>query len=190
MLFDAVIIAFIVAMFMGGKLTNFADLDLKWLPLPIIAFALEAICGRLLFSDFWHDIIIRYNIYIFLFEYYLLFIFFAYNLKNDAVKIIAFGMFLNFTVMFFNGGYMPVDTAMAYRYGFHTSLKGLYDGMVFCHKAAVSGDPFLILGDVIEIPPPYPMPKTISIGDVFLDIGVFILILHACLGRYSVRDNV
>lgn len=34
-----------------------------------------------------------------------------------------------------------------------------------------------VLGDIIHIPPPYPFPKTISLGDVVIGIGMGMLIV-------------
>ncbi|PKM49175.1 MAG: hypothetical protein CVV02_17325, partial [Firmicutes bacterium HGW-Firmicutes-7] len=40
-----------------------------------------------------------------------------------------------------------------------------------------------ILGDVIHLPKPYPFPKSLSIGDLFLIGGVFRLIQMLMLDR-------
>ena len=42
---------------------------------------------------------------------------------------------------------------------------------------------FWILGDILVIPEPLPWPTAMSIGDVLLAVGVFLLIVHTTQSR-------
>ena len=42
------------------------------------------------------------------------------------------------------------------------------------HEAMTEDTRLPFLGDIIRIPPPYPLPKILSIGDIFLIVGVFV----------------
>jgi hypothetical protein len=53
----------------------------------------------------------------------------------------------------------------------------LKDGYIAGHSVLIKGKTNLwLLGDIINIPPPYPFPQTISIGDIFIALGAFLFI--------------
>ena len=102
-----------------------------------------------------------------------------------GLLIIGFGFLLNMIVIIANKGFMPVDIAMGIKYNFEHTLYDLQYQHLFGHNILTELTKLPILADVINIPPPYFWPKTISIGDVFIDLGLIILLLSTCFSKNS-----
>ena len=179
MLIEAILLAIIFGFLLGGNLKNLEKIKLEKAYLVLIAFSIEYISGyflnstNMVVSNFFST----YTYFIQLLVYILLAIFFKYNYKYLGMQFIIFGSVLNFIVIQLNNGYMPVDIGMSLRLGYYDSVSALMSGNIFAHKVLEIGEgSMLILADIINIPPPYLFPKTISIGDIFIGLGAFFLI--------------
>ncbi|WP_094548988.1 DUF5317 family protein [Petroclostridium xylanilyticum] len=62
--------------------------------------------------------------------------------------------------------------------------------MVITHTLITSSTRLSILADIIAIPKPYPLPKVLSIGDIFIAFGVFVFIQEAMLSRRLIEKNI
>jgi len=179
MLIESILLAIVFGFLLGGNLKNLEKIKLEKVYLVLIAFSIEYISGYFLNST---NVIVSnffstYTYFIQLLMYVLLAMFFKYNYKYLGMQFIIFGSALNFIVIQFNHGYMPVDIGMPLRLGYYDSVSALMSGNVFAHKVLEIGEgSMLILADIINIPPPYLFPKTISVGDVFIGMGAFFLI--------------
>jgi len=190
MLIESIVFALVLGLVLGGKLKNLEKIKLKKIYLVFITFFIEYIAGILINSDniSLRENIFAYTYYIQLLAYILLMIFFVYNFKYLGIKFLAFGSFLNFFVIQANKGFMPVDIHLAMKLGYYNSVKYLGSGNVFGHKILDTvNDAWVILADIIEIPPPYFFPKSISAGDMFIGFGVFFLIFLNMF--YSKNEN-
>jgi hypothetical protein len=146
-------------------------------PLLVISSALIEVTANYLLKGKYHDIILDFTFDIHLIVYTLLFLFLNYNIKSPGFKFIAIGSLFNFVTILFNKGFMVVDTAMLNIYQKTESLRILEKYEYFGHKAyEENAEKFYYLADIINLPPPYPLPKTVSIGDILLSIGVSIYI--------------
>lgn len=76
------------------------------------------------------------------------------------------GTLLNLVPIAFNNGKMPVQL--------NETLSGTHFDIG--HVLLTEATRFRWLSDIIFIREPYPFPKIISIGDIFIVIGVFLLI--------------
>lgn len=88
------------------------------------------------------------------------------------MKLFLIGVILNFIVIFGNGGKMPVSL---------NGINGIYQEVELPertydikHVALNKDTKFIYLADIILIPRPYPLPKILSIGDIFIILGTFV----------------
>jgi hypothetical protein len=91
------------------------------------------------------------------------------------MKLFLIGLALNFIVMVGNSGKMPVFpdgiTGIKNRIDIEVQLPHRESDIK--HEAADRNTKFIYLADIILIPKPYPLPKILSIGDIFLMLGAF-----------------
>jgi hypothetical protein len=171
MLIESILLALIIGLILKGSIKNFKDADLAHIELIFIGFAMETSMVLLIRGGFILNsplkIIFHLSMYVFLFMFVYI------NRKHYEILIMGFGFLLNVLAIFTNGGVMPVSRdAMVYagmgNMADTISSQGLYK---LLDRSTIL--PFLC--DVI--PRPYPRPFVISAGDIFIAIGVFILVL-------------
>ncbi len=179
MLVESLISSIVIGKIRGLKIRTLENVHLhKWW-LVFISFLLEAISSLILRNDIEpFNIFIKNNyFYIHLLVYILLFAFIISNLSYKSFYIILLGSILNFSVIMANKGFMPVSTTMAESMGFEKTIELLETGRIAGHMIMFKAStPLWILGDIINIPPPYPFPQSISIGDLFISLGAFLFI--------------
>lgn len=192
MLAEAIIISFIISLLFKGNFKHFAELPIKYMYLPIVAFGLEVLGAKL----------ISYQVPVFMNNPKLitlmieiaanglLLLFFFGNRSILGMKCICLGTALNFIVIVSNSGYMPVDPTLGIEYGYNTALVALENGQVFAHSLMTDATRLNILGDWIIIPPPWPFPKTISVGDILIDLGAFFLIFKGMTSGHTRSNSV
>ncbi|MBB6673629.1 DUF5317 domain-containing protein [Cohnella nanjingensis] len=110
------------------------------------------------------------------------------NRKESGIWIIFIGVAMNFLVMLVNGGRMPVSLdAAAVLDPIYTQM--LKDGVGAAkHYALDDSTRLSFLGDIIPIAPPYPRTQVISIGDVVMNVGIF-LYLQSVMLKNKVRAS-
>jgi len=94
------------------------------------------------------------------------------NRHLPGVRLVLLGAFLNIAVMAANGGRMPVLEWAAIASGQVAYLPELIDGTATRHVLLGTSTPLPILADIIPLPPPYPVPRVLSIGDLAIFAGV------------------
>lgn len=146
------------------------NLEIKGYQVLIIAAAIE-ITAEFLFkkysnNNFLKVLSLHWLIYI------AIFIVTIMNFKRPFMKFLFLGTLLNFIAIVSNDFKMPVLVSDVLA---NTEAKKLYlqSGQDLIHSLLTEDTKFKFLCDIITMPPPYPFPKTISIGDVFLLLGVF-----------------
>lgn len=174
MVFDGIIISFIVGIFRKGNLRAFSQLNLKWgwiFPLLLVVQLTVFMLQNK--SEFLGQL--SGSIYILVYIIGLLFLFL--NRKNPGFVLIFIGVFLNFLVMVVNGGRMPVsvESAAVLDPGYIEALK---ESLYAKHTMLTSSTHLGFLGDVIPISDPYPRTQIISIGDIIMNIGIFFFIQY------------
>jgi hypothetical protein len=108
-------------------------------------------------------------------SYALALMFLAANRKVGGMVIVAGGTILNLLAITANGGVMPAS-ARALRAAGELASKG-----EFRNSAAVHHPRLLFLGDVFAVPRGWPLHNVFSVGDVFIAIGVAVVV-HALSG--------
>lgn len=177
MVFDGILISFVVGLLRRGNLRKLSELRLKsgWIfPLlllsQLIIFAFQSRVGWV--ADFSN--------YFFVVIYVIGMVFLWLNRSEVGFKTILAGVALNFIVMAVNGGRMPVspDAASVLGPEFEHLLKG---GIYAKHQILTDSTRLGFLGDIIPLSNPYPRKQVISIGDVVMNIGIFLFIQQLML---------
>ncbi|MFI2856106.1 DUF5317 domain-containing protein [Paenibacillus sp. JSM ZJ436] len=182
MVFDGIILGLIVGMIRGGLkqgLHAFGQLKLKggWIfpVLLLIQLVIFAVQDQ---SSFVASI----SSYVFMGIYIVGMAFLWMNRNQPGFGWILTGVFLNFLVMAVNGGRMPVSLQAA------SVLDPYYVDMlsqgtvITKHYLLDESTRLPFLGDIIPLSPPYPRSQAISIGDIVMNVGIFIYIVQLMSG--------
>jgi len=169
------ILGFIVAILRKGKIRNIEYININGWYLFLIAGLIQGSISllkgktQILGPHFFE----QHFFYIHLFTYLLILIGIILSIKNNFMKFILIGMTLNFIVIFTNGGKMPVSFKGVKEYEHYTEEmpERAFD---IKHSLVSEDTKFLYLADIISLPMPYSIVRIISIGDIFLSIGIYL----------------
>jgi uncharacterized protein DUF5317 len=168
------LVAVAIGYLAGGRVSNLANLHLRWAPLALIALVLQVIDP----PGSWPLVLL-------IASFVLLSIFVVANRRIAGFWLVLVGVALNFAVIGVNGG-MPVSTQALVASG-QTGTVGQLTGHAersVKHHLATDRDIALFLGDVIAIPPP--MGQAVSLGDIFTYGGVAIVVVMGMRRRSDV----
>jgi hypothetical protein len=161
----------VIALIRGGKISRFADLNLRWRGIILIGFLIQV----LIFSNFWQGRIDTHALtpYIYLVSNGLLFIALVINYRLPGMPFLTLGLCLNLIAILFNGGYMPASPEALALAG-HSSFTA---GQISNNSIVMGPDTRLFfLGDIFAIPKGFIFPNVFSIGDILIAIGAVYLI--------------
>ena len=181
----ATVLSIAVALLRGGRFTSLVRMPLRWGVLAVAAFVIQALfiyqtpSRRVIGVWGWEELL-------FVGSHLLLLVVVWANRQLAGVKWIGLGLLLNLVVMVANGGWMPITPEAIVKVG-HTSLvPSLVSGTrVYSSKNIVLSSQetrLWFLSDVFVLSRPFPVPSVFSIGDVFVALGVFLLLQGAMLG--------
>lgn len=174
MFIEPAIIGLSIALIKKGNMKNIGKLHIKGCYLFFIAAFVQVFLslGKKFDLKLGEISINDYSFYIYLFTYILLTIGVLLNIDKRFMKFIFIGIILNGIVIFSNGGKMPVSID-GFR-GINNYVEIPSRDLDIKHTSMNETTKFSYLGDIILIPKPYPLPRVMSIGDVFMMIGVLI----------------
>ncbi len=184
MFIEAIVLGLIVAIFRKGKIRNIENMHIKGWYLFLIAGLIQGAVSwlkgkNLILGPEFFD---KYFFYIHLITYLLMITGIILNIKMRFMKFLLIGLVLNFIVIFANGGKMPVSFKNAPGYEHYTDE--MPDKAFDIKHTLVSEDTkFVYLADVIVLPRPYPLARIISIGDIFLMLGVYLFFQEAMVKK-------
>lgn len=158
---DFVLLSFLIAFFRGGKLTDIPHF--KKISLLVISILLQ-ICSY--FFPQWAGVLISIS-------YLFILVFFYFNREFEDVRIFMIGWFLNALVIWANSGRMPVDDEIVNSLP-KDKIENLINGTDFKHIVMNDETIFPFLGDILYFP--YFLPRVLSIGDLFIMLGAFLMI--------------
>ncbi len=177
MFLEPAVLSIIVARLRGGHLRNLENVCIKGWYLFLVAALIQGLLsiGKKTDIALANKILEGYSVYIIVFTFFLMIVAVILNIKKNYMKMLFIGLVLNLIVMAGNGGKMPV---------FLNGIEGIRDEISvdvqlpqgefdIKHEAAGKNTKFIYLADIILIPKPYPLPKILSIGDIFLMLGAF-----------------
>ena len=87
------------------------------------------------------------------------------------------GLFLNLLVIAVNKGRMPVSTVYMEWYGGEAKIESLMNGEIPFYTGLTKDSWFPYLADIIPMFHPSIAPALLSLGDVFLCIGIYLAVL-------------
>ena len=179
MVFDGVILSIIVGFIRKGSLMGFADLRLRGaLIFPVLLLVQIFV---FIFQSKWMVIELA-SVYIIMLVYVIGLYFLWLNRNLQGFLLIFVGVLLNFIVMAINGGRMPVSLEAAQILD-PMYVEALKHGVYAKHTALVETTKLGFLGDVIPFSIPFRSNQVISIGDIFMNIGVFLFIQQLMLSH-------
>jgi hypothetical protein len=157
----------------GGRLSRLGLIDVRYGWMAIAALALQVLIITVApgGSELIHAAV-------YLATYALAGLFLWGNRRLAGARLLAAGAVSNALVIAANGGVMPA-AATAQR------LAGLRTGSGFQNSAHVAHAHLLWLGDIIPVPGPAPLGNVLSVGDLVIFAGLWVLLHSVCSGRVA-----
>ncbi|MCD9026568.1 DUF5317 domain-containing protein [Cohnella silvisoli] len=182
MVYDGIVIGLVIGLIRAGWRSGIAALSQIRIKGGMIFPILLGIQLVLYFLHGKISFIEQYNGYMFMAVYvaglYVLWL----NRKEKGFWWIFAGVALNFLVMLVNGGKMPVSIEATASVLGPAYTQMLTDGTAVSKHIALSDSTILpFLGDIIPLTSPYPRSQVISIGDVVMNVGIFIYLQNVML---------
>ena len=176
-----IIISIIIGLLRNGKLSSLSQISLNRIELIVLACLIQV--GIIFLGSKKVKFVLDYSSYMIIFSYIVLLLAVWYNKKLKGIKIITLGIIFNFIVIVANGGHMPVLLGSLCKAGLNDFALVLKEGNYVTHALITEKTLFRFLADVIPLPPPFPDPSVVSVGDFLLFYGVFSLIQNAMLKK-------
>jgi hypothetical protein len=161
----------------GGRLSRLSELELRWLWLVVVAFAIQVLLVTVVPEG---DETIHRAAHIA--TYGLAAGCILRNLDLRFMWVVAVGGLLNFIAIAANGGVMPASRGALAAAGLDPA-SGEFANSDLVRNAHVA-----LLGDVFAIPAGWPGANVFSVGDALMLVGVF-LVLHAATGSSLVPSK-
>lgn len=175
MVYDGIVFGLIAGFIRAGWRNGFAALSQIRIKGGIVFPILLALQFALYFLHDEFSFVERYNGFMFMAVYVAGLYVLLVNRKEKGFWWIFAGVALNFIVMLVNGGKMPVSVEAAASVLEPVYVDMLQNGTAVSKHAALTDSTILpFLGDIIPITKPYPRSQVISVGDVVMNVGIFI----------------
>jgi hypothetical protein len=178
-----IISSIIIGLLRNGKLSSLSQISLKKIELILLACLIQA--GLVFLGPKKVKFILDYSSHMIIFSYIVLLLAVWYNKELKGINFIALGIAFNFIVIVANGGHMPVLLSSLYKAGLNDIALILKEGIYVTHTLITEKTLFGFLADVIPLPPPFPDPSVVSVGDFLLLYGVFSLIQNAMVQKQN-----
>jgi len=169
---EAAILGVIVGVLRKGSLSNLARIPFRGayvFAIPLVLFVVATVLTYRTADEALIRTAVRaMNILL----YVVLLLAIVWNRHIREMKLLGLGAFLNFVALTANGGVMPVSRWAAETAGmleFLERMKGVR------HVVMDGGSRFRPLTDIIPVPIPI-LTTVLSVGDVILAVGIFLLI--------------
>jgi hypothetical protein len=160
----AIPIGIVAGYLLGGRLERLGSIRLRWVPLALIGFGIQAVLFTEPFGT-WPESLVPA---LYQASTAMVLVAVLRNLAVPGVPIVAVGAACNLAAIVANGGWMPADAAAL------DSVGGLPPG---ASNSIVIGDPALRpLTDLFALPAWLPLANVFSIGDVLIGVGVAVTI--------------
>lgn len=182
-LLSAVIIGLAIGFVVGGRPKNLGNLSLRWNVLIFLALAIQLV----MFTGLTVAPMIVTAGYIA--SWLLALVWLGRNLSVAGIPVVLLGGVSNVLAIASNGGRMPVEASLLARTHGSAYVAALAAGHVTSNSILATPQTNLRwLTDIILIPPPWPLPTVLSVGDVLIALGVVWLIAAAMRTPSQVKN--
>lgn len=173
---EVVLIGLVFGWLRGGKLSRLSELELAYPGLIIMAFLIQSVMAYLPLKAIhpWAPF------YLLLLSYLLMLVALARSRFTIGIGLAAAGVFANFLVILLNGG-MPVSLERIHSLS-GRGLTTISDGI---HTPLTSASKLPWLADVIL--QPLLWRSLISVGDIILAMGVFMIIQQGMVNQLKTK---
>ncbi|MCX7708600.1 MAG: DUF5317 domain-containing protein [Clostridia bacterium] len=178
----AIAAGLLIGLLFRGKPSNLLSFKLKKTWILLLAFVLQSSSQILAVRGF--DFAIRYSLLLNSIVFCMLLTVIWSNKQYLGILTVGLGCLLNALVMTLNGGKMPVSEELLLREQMFDILEIYRIGGDGKHILATDSTQLAFLGDMIDIPGKLGyIAKFISIGDVFVIMGLCILVIEIMIDR-------
>jgi Family of unknown function (DUF5317) len=175
LLLAVVVISVFLGYVLGGRLHRLEALRPRWWGLVILGLGIQFI--PLPKGDVGTDLVVRTAVLSL--SYTLLVAFALVNVRMPGMFLVVIGLACNFAVIAVNGG-MPASAEALIDSGQEDVLVYLREEGFDKHHLLTDEDELTFLADIIPVP--QPIGQAISVGDVFVYVGLIWLIVAAMRG--------
>jgi len=159
----------------GGRLSGLGKLNLRWLPLVLIALILQVLIFPL-FSD--RALLDAATGPLHILSYALLAAWLIRNIRTTPIALLTVGAACNLAALLANGGLMPASASALQRAGFVDVAQQLLQHGTCANLVLMSSDTRLnFLGDILFVPEWIPLSSAFSIGDTLIMLALGWLIV-------------
>lgn len=176
LLVPIIVLAILLGYLIGGRLRRLEAMDLQWWPLVLIGLGIQFV--PLPEGDTGNDLLIRTGVLAI--SYSLLVLFALVNVRMPGMPLVLLGLACNAVVIVANGG-MPVSEEALRDSEQEDVIQFLVEEGADKHHLLEDRDVLTFLADVIPVPPP--IRQAISIGDVFVYLGLIWLVAATMRAR-------
>ena len=156
----------------GGRLSALADVRPRAIWAVLLAAAIQVAITQIAGGS--HLLHVALHVFSYVLDAYFVFA----NRHLKGVPLVALGAALNVLAIAANGGVMPAS-ASAVR------ISGIAERAGFDNSAALAHAHLAFLGDIIPVPGPWPIGNVLSIGDLIIFVGAFVVLHVACGSRLA-----
>ncbi len=174
LLIESMILAIFFGKIRGGKIHRLSNLEFKRIWVFMLALIIQA--GIVLFGVNGNEFVLKHIREINAISYVLLFIGIIINVKQRTLIIILLGMLMNVFVMFSNGWQTPISIDGLTMAGYTELAELTLSGKLAFYAPLGEATKYGFLSKIITVPPPYFFPQVLSMGDVFISLGLFLFV--------------
>jgi hypothetical protein len=171
----AAVVLVITVPLAGGNLKRLADMDFRAIWTVLLSCAIQVGITSLIRGGS-HEL----HVVLHFASYALVVWFLIANRHIYGMPLLALGAGLNMLAIAVNDGTMPASS-------FALRVSGIDTSGGFENSGHLSHAHLQFLGDVIPVPGPWPIGNVLSIGDLLIYTGGFIVLHCACRSRLALR---
>lgn len=173
MFIEGGIIGWILGKVRGGRFSNFSYVSIRAWPLIFLAFFVQISPA---FTD-KISALAWFQLYAYGISVGLMILLLLVNLDKCGFKIMLVGLLLNLAAICFNTWKMPVSMEGLQLAGLQPMFEAIQSGKIANYMPLENIQHWSkYLAKFIVIPKPYPLAKVVSIGDLFITLGLILFI--------------
>ncbi|WDV46136.1 DUF5317 family protein [Clostridiaceae bacterium M8S5] len=179
------VLSILTGLIRNGKIGRLGYLEFKSVWLFIVSMAIQL--SIIVFGATGNTTILKYIKELYIASYVILFIGLFLNLKYRPVILIIIGGLMNIFCFIANGGKIPISVEGLKLAGYNNLVSLIQGGNVALYTPLTSDTDYGQLAQIITIQKPFPITQVISIGDIIIYIGIFVLVQVVMLDSDMVR---